>query len=62
MTPVFECDARKAGTSEESSSIEAVPPAEDELRAEYDFDYGEAKPNRFSAETIPAAPDPDEAG
>ncbi|HRJ22120.1 MAG TPA: hypothetical protein PLF84_23955 [Bryobacteraceae bacterium] len=40
----------------------AVPLAEDELRAEYDFDYSEAEPNRFSADTIPAAPDPDEAG
>ena len=45
------------GTNEE-----AVPPADDELRVEYDFDYSQAKPNRLAADTIALAPDPDVAG
>lgn len=49
-----------------TSSSKAAPPAEDELRAEYDFDYSQAKPNRFAAgraaaDTIAVVLDPDVA-
>lgn len=43
MNPAFEWDETKAQANERSG------PMNDELRPEYEFDYRQAKPNRFAA-------------
>ncbi len=48
-----------------ASNLNQPPPVPDDIRAEYQFDYSEARPNRFAARmkgsTVPVVLDPDVA-